>query len=126
MRNLLVYSSLNPEIKNVSDTKRLLKAPCNIKHIDEAIVLELSIPGYEKSEVNIHLLDNILTVEGQKPTASNVKIVRKGFDIKAFKNVFTLDEKLDAEAISATVNQGLLTLTIPQNPAKSSQTISVK
>jgi len=128
MRNLLVYSALSPDVKKENVQKPTVKARYNIREINDGILLELSIPGYDKSEVTISLEKNILTVRGSKKETAqnNDKIIRKDFGIYDFKNVYTIDDNLDVDNIKATVKHGILTLNIPQKPQIAPLSIKVK
>lgn len=128
MKNLLVYSALTPAVKKENTQKPTVKARYNIREINDGILLELSIPGYDKSEVTLSLDKNILTVHGAKHEVAqnNVKIIRKDFSMHTFKNVFTIDDNLDTEYITATVSHGILNINIPHKPSKAPQSIEVK
>ncbi len=128
MKNLLVYSTLTPVVKKENTQKPTVKARYNIREINDGILLELSIPGFDKSEVTISLDKSILTVHGTKQeiTQNNVKNIRKDFSMQAFKNVFTIDDNLDSDHITATVSQGILKINIPHKPSKAPQPIEIK
>ena len=91
--------------------------PVNIVEKDAVYQLELSVPGYEKADFNVKLDDKLLTISTEKKdaaTESTSKIIRKEFSYKSFKRSFTLDEKIDAENISAKYDNGILTLELPK------------
>jgi HSP20 family protein len=91
--------------------------PVNIVETENAYILEVSAPGYEKADFSIKLENNLLTVSTEKQEASKtqqVKVVRKEFGIKSFKRSFTLDEKIEATAIEAKYENGILQLNLPK------------
>ncbi|GBL35639.1 spore protein SP21 [Filimonas sp.] len=74
-------------------------------------------PGLSKSDFKIALEDNLLTVSYEKSeekTEDTEKFIRKEFSIKSFKRSFTLNESLKSDEISATYENGLLTVHVPK------------
>ncbi len=91
--------------------------PVNIIENTNSYQLEVSAAGLEKTDFNIKLEGNVLNIStGKKEEARSAteKVIRKEFSQKAFKRSFTLDEKIDAAAIEAKYENGILTLTLPK------------
>ena len=91
--------------------------PVNIVEHTSAYQLEVSVPGLEKADFNIKLDSNILTISADKKEevkSETEKVIRKEFSQKAFKRSFTLDEKIEANAIEAKYENGILKLTLPK------------
>ena len=91
--------------------------PVNIVENTIAYQLEVAVPGLEKTDFNIKLDGTILTISADKKEtvkSDTEKVIRKEFTNKAFKRSFTLDEKIDAAAIEAKYENGILILTLPK------------
>ena len=91
--------------------------PVNIVEKSNAYQVELLVPGYEKTDFNVKLDDKILTISTEKKeqnVESDEKMIRKEFTYKSFKRSFTLDDKIDAENISAKYENGILKLELPK------------
>ncbi len=91
--------------------------PVNITEKADTYQLEFAVPGWEKSDFNIKLENNLLTISADKKETvneENEKTVRKEFSHKAFKRSFYIDEKIDAVGISAKYENGILLLTLPK------------
>jgi len=91
--------------------------PVNITDKKEMYLVELSVPGYQKADINIKLDNNTLTVSAEQKenkTDENEKSIRKEFGFKAFKRSFTINEKIDAENIAAKYENGILKLELPK------------
>lgn len=92
--------------------------PVNITETPEAYLVDLSVPGYDKSDFKVNLDENVLTISSEKKheetkTDGN-KVIKTEFSYKAFKRSFTIDEKIDAEKISAKYENGILKLELPR------------
>ena len=91
--------------------------PVNITEKNDYYHLEVAAPGFEKSNFNVKLEGNILTISGEKQAeqkAESDKVVRREFSAKSFKRTFTLDEKIDATNISAKYENGILHVGLPK------------
>lgn len=106
-------------------------APVNIKETNEGYIVELLAPGFEKSELKVDMENGMLIISAERKeeaTAETEKQIRKEFTISSFKRSFALDEKINAEAIEAKYENGLLRLNLPKKtevkPAAKQITIS--
>lgn len=91
--------------------------PVNIRENDDAYQLEIAAPGLEKTDFNMNLDKNILTISTEKKEENKEetpKFIRKEFSYKAFKRSFTIDEKIDAANISAKYENGILKVALPK------------
>lgn len=104
--------------------------PVNIIEKENAYSVELSVPGFEKADFNVKLDDKVLTISTEKKEDNNEttdKMIRKEFSYKSFKRSFTLDEKIDADNISAKYENGILKLELPkrENQKAAAKEISI-
>ena len=89
--------------------------PVNIKEAENDYVLEVVAPGFQKDDFKINLDNNTLTISADKKEETennNEKFIRKEFKQQSFSRSFTIDEKTDAENISAKYVNGVLTLNL--------------
>ena len=91
--------------------------PVNIRETEKEYLLEVVAPGLNKEDFKISLENNLLTisVEGKEDAVNEgEKFVRREYRFQSFKRSFTLDEKMNTEAISAQYVNGVLTLNLPK------------
>jgi len=89
--------------------------PVNIRETENDYVLEVVAPGFQKDDFKINLDNNTLTISADKKEETennNEKFIRKEFKQQSFSRSFTIDEKTDAENISAKYVNGVLTLNL--------------
>lgn len=90
--------------------------PVNIRQTENDYLLEVIAPGFSKEDFTVSLENNLLTVAVDKrgDAENDEKFIRREFRQQGFKRSFTLDEKINAEAISAQYVNGVLTLNLPK------------
>ena len=91
--------------------------PVNIHETTEGYHLELNVPGRNKEDFKVAIDNNLLTVSfEQKEAAEQVdyKTLRREFGFKSFKRSFSLDEKVNADAVHAKYENGILKLFLPK------------
>jgi HSP20 family protein len=74
-------------------------------------------PGFEKTDFKINLDKDVLTISAEKREGEKNepgKEIRKEYSFRSFKRSFTLDEKIDGNAIEAKYVNGVLTLNLPK------------
>jgi HSP20 family protein len=83
----------------------------------EHFVLKADLPGISENDVNIEVENNVLTVSGERKTEHEEKhegYYRLERATGAFARSLTLPEGIDAEAVSATFDNGVLEVRIPK------------
>ena len=93
------------------------KPRVNIVESDEEYVLNMSVPGFEKSDFVIGLENEELSVSAEVKTLEDQKelnYTRKEFTQGSFKRTFVLPETVEDSAINANYTNGILTISIPK------------
>lgn len=88
----------------------------NIRETKEAWILEAELPGVNKSGVEVTVENNELTLVGRRsgvPTAGEA-VYRESREAD-YRRLFDLDPSVDTGKISAKIEQGILTLTLPKS-----------
>jgi HSP20 family protein len=125
------FSELPTFFKDDFGTRAQGFIPVNVKETKDAYQLEVVAPGFEKSDFNINLEKNMLTVSAERKSETDnkdEKQVRREYSYHSFKRSFTIDEKVDSEKIEAKYVNGVLTLNLPRKEEvkASAKEISVK
>jgi HSP20 family protein len=80
------------------------------------VVAVVELPGMRKEEIEISLHDGMLTIGGERKAESNQneKAERSERFVGKFRRSVTLPTRVDAEKVSATYKDGILTVTLPK------------
>jgi HSP20 family molecular chaperone IbpA len=95
--------------------------PVNIKQDGKLFELELAIPGYNKSDLEVTVKDDMLTVSGEKRRSEQdnfTKYIFEEFNYSSFERSFKLDPRIAHEKITAKYENGILKLTFIDVPAE--------
>jgi len=107
--------------------REYIRPAVNIYQTPEGYVLEAELPGVNKEGVSVHLEGNLLTVEGRRlaPALPESEFSYRESSPADFRRVFELDPAIEAAKISARMEQGILTLTLPKADAAKPRKIAV-
>lgn len=98
----------------------------NVTEHDKAITLEFAVPGFEKTDFDINIEKEFITISGKKEvkeTATEKNYTRKEFSFNSFKRMFTLPETVDTQAIEATYEKGILHVVLPKKEVKTAEAV---
>jgi HSP20 family protein len=89
---------------------------------DSEFVVTLELPGIDQKNVDIDINGNLLTVKGEKREEKEEEQKEKHYHLSerrygSFSRSFTLPETVAMDKITATMKDGVLTLTLPKTEA---------
>jgi HSP20 family protein len=88
----------------------------DIYETDDALCVVMEMPGVEKEDINVALENDVLRVDGQIDFSKyeGMEPVYTEYNVGHYTRSFTLSNKIDQEQISAQLEDGVLTLTLPK------------
>lgn len=90
----------------------------SVQELDNEFVLTIEVPGVAEDSLEIALENNVLTISGEKRNERGADPEGKHHlserSFGAFRRAFRLPGTVRAEAISADLENGLLTLRLPK------------
>ena len=98
-----------------SQAEQFITPPANVREIGDGYTLEIEMPGVKKDGLEISVENNELTIIGRRslPVVEGTLIHRESRP-ENFRRVFEIDPSIDADKISAKIDQGLVMLTLPK------------
>jgi HSP20 family protein len=96
-------------------TEQFIAPAATVLENADGYTLEVEMPGVSKESLEMWVENNELTVLGRRsmPSVESTLIHRESRS-ENFKRSFELDPSIDAGKISAKIEQGVVTLTLPK------------
>ncbi len=114
----LVDDFFNRGFSDVISTDFVLSRPSvNIAEGDEAFQIEVAAPGLEKTDFDIKLEGDILTISAQKQQNTEEQkdqYTRREFNFSSFTRSFQLPKEIDSTSIKASYEKGVLHVQLPK------------
>ena len=98
-----------------SQAEQFITPPASVTEISDGYMLEIEMPGVKKDGLEISVENNELTISGRRslPAVEGTLIHRES-RAENFRRMFEIDPSIDADKISAKIDQGLVMLTLPK------------
>ena len=107
--------------------QRTLRLPLDAYATEEAFVLTAYLPGVNPEDVEITFEGEELSLRGKfQPLPENVSFLKRELFHGAFERRLTFNVPVNADAIEATYEQGILTLHVPKAEAIKPKQIKVQ
>jgi HSP20 family protein len=119
------------QLENKEETTvpaRIFMPATDIYEAEDALTVILEMPGVEKSNLNIHVEDGALNVEGRLDLAKyrGLQPLYTEYNIGHYSRSFRLSSKIDQSKIAAEMKDGVLSLKLPKVKEAKPRTIQVK
>lgn len=101
----------------------------DVTETDKQIEITAELPGLEEKDVQVNFADNVLTIRGEKKAEKEEKdktyrLVERSYG--SFMRSLELPEGVDADAIKASIDKGVLKVTVPKPAPAQVKKIDVK
>ena len=109
--------------------ERVLVPAFDISETEKEYVITGEIPGMDVKDLDVTLLDSILTVKGEKKqekeeNEENYHRVERHYG--SFQRSFRIPDKVKSDKLNATYKDGILKLTLPKAEVSEAKKIEVK
>ena len=109
--------------------ERVLVPAFDISETEKEYVITGEIPGMDVKDLDVTLLDGILTVKGEKKqekeeNEENYHRVERHYG--SFQRSFRIPDKVKTDKLNATYKDGILKLTLPKAEVSEAKKIEVK
>lgn len=101
----------------------------DVAETDKEIEITAELPGLEEKDVQINVADNVLTIRGEKKAEKeqkdkNYRLVERSYG--SFERSMELPDGVDADAIKASIDKGVLKVVVPKPAPAQVKKIEVK
>lgn len=112
----------------VADRPRRWVPAMDILETDDHFVIRADLPGMDQDDVNVEVVDDTLRITGERRSERRDEaggFMRLERSYGRFERTLTLPDGVDAEAIDASFDRGVLELKIPKPVASSPRRIEI-
>lgn len=85
----------------------------NVREEDDAYILYALVPGLKAEDLNIQVLENVVSIEGEYQ-AEDATFLLNELPRGAFRRSLRMPSEIDSEKVEARIADGVLTLTLPK------------
>jgi HSP20 family protein len=106
---------------------RVFQPVADIFETDHSLTVIMEMPGVEKSNVDVSVENDVLTVEGRVNFANyeGLQPLYTEYNVGHYLRSFQLSSKIEQEGISAQLSDGVMTLVLPKAEKAKPRRISV-
>jgi HSP20 family protein len=98
-----------------AQAEQFVAPPASVIEAGDGYALEVEMPGVNKEGLDISVENNELTITGRRSfPAVEGTLIHHESRPENFRRTFDLDPSIDANKISAKIDQGLVRLTLPK------------
>ncbi|MBK6794849.1 MAG: Hsp20/alpha crystallin family protein [Anaerolineales bacterium] len=97
----------------------------NVREEDDAYVLSALVPGLSADDLNIQVLENIVSIEGEYKD-DEASFLLSELPRGAFRRSLRMPAEIDSEKVEAKIADGVLTLHLPKAESARPKKIQVR
>ncbi len=99
----------------------------DVEESDDAYVIDLDLPGVDRDDIEIEVVDRRLVVSGERKERERTGLLRRQTrTVGRFRYEVTLPDQVNAEGIDANLTDGVLHVRVPKTQGPHRRRIQVK
>ena len=110
------FNSFSNDIPVLFNNRSIWRPHFEVLNTDKAYSIRVDLPGMVKSDVNIEIVDNTLTISGERKNTDNDSDNSNYSEVSygTFSRTFNIPEDGQEAKIRASMKNGVLSLQIPR------------
>jgi HSP20 family protein len=96
----------------------------NVMEQEDAYVLSALVPGLKAEDLNIQVLENMISIEGEYQSADAEYLLNE-LPSGAFRRALRLPAEIQSEKVQAKIADGVLTLNLPKAESAKPKKINI-
>jgi len=113
-------------VAETREQSRVLVPAADIFEVDDGLAVVVDLPGVDKSDLDVRVDDNTLTISGKAKTETPGQILHREYELLNYFRQFVLNDEVDQEKIKADMKNGVLTVYLPNAEKAKPKQITVK
>ena len=106
------------------ETSHRYSLSVDLREQDDTYIFSALVPGLKAEDLNIQVLEDVVTIEGEFKGDENEYLVRE-LPHGSFRRTLRLPVALDAGKAQAKITDGVLTLTLPKAESARPKTVKI-
>ncbi len=103
--------------------------PVDIREAEDALQMQVELPGIDKKDVTLEVKDGVLTISGERRyekdvNEENVHRIERAYG--KFSRSFSLPRNIDADKVEASMQDGVLHVRLPKHESAKPKAIAIK
>lgn len=104
--------------------RRMAYPPLNLSNDEDAIYVRAEVPGVPIEDIELTLTDKTLVLKGERKGPEG-KLFRQERPTGVFHRVVNIGVPVDRDKVTATMTDGVLTVTLPKSEETKPRSISI-
>ncbi len=106
--------------------------PVDVRETDAEFVVTVDLPGYDADDIDLTVTDRQLRIDAERETDveieedDEVRVVRRERSRTSVSRSVRLPEPVDEEGVEASLDGGVLTVTLPREHDPEGRTIEIE
>ncbi|MDX8406986.1 MAG: Hsp20/alpha crystallin family protein [Mariprofundaceae bacterium] len=101
----------------------------DIRETNDALLIQAELPGIEKKDIHLEVKDGVLSISGERRyekdvTEENAHRIERSYG--RFSRSFRLPPNIDANKVEASMNNGVLEISLPKCESARPKSITIK
>jgi HSP20 family protein len=124
-----MVSDFFPVVTADAASPDVLNPPVDVRDDKDGYVISAELPGIEKEDLKVEVVEGVLTLSGtkkQESVSEEEGVYRAERSYGEFKRAFALPDSVDAGKIDAQFRNGVLRIALPKKPEAAPKQISIR
>ncbi|MDH3280890.1 MAG: Hsp20/alpha crystallin family protein [Gammaproteobacteria bacterium] len=114
--------------RETTQAGRVYAPDTDILETTDALTVTMEMPGVDRNHIDVRLEKNVLTVTGNVDFSKyeGMEPVYTEYNVGHYTRVFTVSSQIDQDAITATINDGVLEVKLPKHKEYEARQIQIQ
>lgn len=119
--------SSTPASPSAAPAESPQKPRYSVARREDAFVIRVDMPGVARSSVNLEFQDDVLSIRGERVSElpTTWKTLHQELSAQPYQLHLRINAQVDEEKLNASLEDGVLTLTLPLKPSTQPRRIEV-
>ncbi len=119
-------NELSGDVGMASDAGVVGQTPVSIWESDTSFHFQFDLPGVSPDDVDLKIIENTLHLTASRTPPADMMMMRQERRFGSIERQFLLPARVDANQVQASLESGVLTVTVAKAPEAQVQKIAIK